>query len=265
MKTIDVTKYGVPHPTDKTDLYFVDGDIAKKAVEQERLFEAVMAGEVDIVIPEVGGRYHGNRVSDKFIQGLVGKVARDVGIPIFIERVSFNGSPLKVYVKCYDTSLAYRVYDYLEKVAKAREKAAKAKARATDPTVWSGARTLMLPDIGTVLRLEEDWAFRLYEEYRNEKFLNGIGVKGVDCWQHYHGGKMRMFDVVIKAGSELGVDRVYIRKGADEYSSLTFNLHKGGVAYIFGKDIKAHGRFWAKLSDVNRMVVRVDTKTLAEN
>jgi len=265
MKTIDVTKYGVPHPTDKTDLYFVDGDIAKKAVEQERLFEVVMEGKVDVVFPEARGTYRGNRISDEFIRGLVGQVAREVGIDVFIERVSINGFSLRLYKSQWDGTVANRVYKYLEKAAKAKEKAAKAKARATDPTVWSGARTLMLPDIGTVLRLEEDWAFRLYEEYRNEKFLNGIGVKGVDCWKRYKGGQMRMFDVVIKAGSELGVDRVYIRKGADEYSSLTFNLHKGGVAYIFGKDIKAHGRFWAKLSDVNRMVVRVDTKTLADN
>lgn len=69
----------------------------------------------------------------------------------------------------------------------------------------------------------------------------------------------------MKAGSNLGVDRIYIRKGGEDYSSITFNLHKGGVIVVKGNEVKAQGRFWAKLGDVNKMKVRIDTQTLSEN
>ena len=76
---------------------------------------------------------------------------------------------------------------------------------------------------------------------------------------------MKEYEVTIPVCSQLGVDRVYIRKGVGDYSSITFNLHKGGEIVFNGKAIKAFGRFWAKLSDVNKMKVRIDTATLAGN
>ena len=76
----------------------------------------------------------------------------------------------------------------------------------------------------------------------------------------------------MQAGAILCVNRVYIRQGVKEYSSLTFNVRKGATvvtdttpnhhkAVVLGKG----ARFWAKLSDVNKMIVVVDTQTLAEN
>jgi len=53
----------------------------------------------------------------------------------------------------------------------------------------------------------------------------------------------------LPAGTPLRVDRVYIRKGIDAYSSLTFVVAKEC------RDKKLRGkRFWAKLRDVNNIV-----------
>lgn len=48
----------------------------------------------------------------------------------------------------------------------------------------------------------------------------------------------------LKAGQRLSVDRVYIRKGASDFSSITFN-------YIGAPKGSGRVRFWAKLADVN--------------
>jgi hypothetical protein len=55
------------------------------------------------------------------------------------------------------------------------------------------------------------------------------------------------FKVTLPAKTELGVDRVYIRKGARDFSSLSFIIKNG----------KFKGaRFWAKLQDVNCIDVK---------
>lgn len=66
--------------------------------------------------------------------------------------------------------------------------------------------------------------------------------------------------VTIPAGTTLAVDRIYIRKGASDYSSITFYAKQLGEVTIPGsrwswgnpkaKKVKAQ-RFWAKLTDCN--------------
>lgn len=51
-------------------------------------------------------------------------------------------------------------------------------------------------------------------------------------------------EVTLKAGQVLSVDRVYIRRGASDFSSITFN-------YIGAPKGSGRVRFWAKLADVN--------------
>jgi hypothetical protein len=50
--------------------------------------------------------------------------------------------------------------------------------------------------------------------------------------------------VTLKAGQVLSIDRVYIRRGASDFSSITFN-------YIGAPKGSGRVRFWAKLVDVN--------------
>ena len=124
-----------------------------------------------------------------------------------------------------------------------------------------------VPDVGTMVRLKEDWTFRLYVESRNRALVDYLGIP---VTRSIYGRNIDSKEVVFKAWTTLKVDRVYIRKGVKDYSSLTFHIQKGkhggaefdGESYSFAKK---GFRFWAKLSDVNKMVVEVDQATLAEN
>ena len=75
---------------------------------------------------------------------------------------------------------------------------------------------------------------------------------------------------MIRKGALLTTDRIYIRKGAEDFSSLTFILRSDGnpVVSYNGKEFDCAGkkgfkqfgvsgvvRFWAKLADVNNMTV----------
>lgn len=57
---------------------------------------------------------------------------------------------------------------------------------------------------------------------------------------------------VLPAGSLLSIDRIYIRKGVKEFSSLTFYL-KETTWKPLAKKKKGATRFWAKLQDVNNV------------
>lgn len=57
--------------------------------------------------------------------------------------------------------------------------------------------------------------------------------------------------VTLKVGQVLGIDRIYIRKGAKDYSSVTFN-------YIGAPKGSGRIRFWAKLDDVNNIIFEKD-------
>jgi hypothetical protein len=106
---------------------------------------------------------------------------------------------------------------------------------------------LYIPDIGDVIKLSSPWTFNLHYEHRNDGLLEYFGFKtgwGMNADQYEK--------VTLPLGVELKVDRIYIRKGAGSFSSLTFyaqNLpnHKGSV------------KFWSKLRDINR----IETETTA--
>lgn len=90
----------------------------------------------------------------------------------------------------------------------------------------------------------------LWFEYRNE------------VWQSQHKITCPM---TLPADTVLKVDRVYIRQGAGEYSSLSFYIEETPHAALTplkkgGGFKKGRRRFFARLSDVNTMEVqRVDS------
>lgn len=77
------------------------------------------------------------------------------------------------------------------------------------------------------------------------KDLEGVGINEMD--------------VTIPKGTILKVDRIYIRKGLSDYSSITFIAHNLGeivrkVGWMNEKTKKKKTlRFWAKLSDCNKI------------
>lgn len=145
---------------------------------------------------------------------------------------------------------------------------------------------IFVPTIGTLLRLLTDWEFDLYMEYRNKTLFEHLQFPYADSWREQfncptgydfdpvHGRAHRR--VIIPAQSELRVDRIYIRKGAADFDSLTFywkgaktkkrTEERTGLtvgpgyrrAFPYTASIPAKPvRFWAKLEDVNRMEAEV--------
>jgi hypothetical protein len=118
---------------------------------------------------------------------------------------------------------------------------------------------LYIPEIGDQLRLTEDWTFGLYNEDRNETLMEKIGDRRKVTWG---GAGYSTIPCTIPAGATLKVDRIYIRKGISEYSSITFlwvgerTEPRMGQKYWSTVEVKIPRkpvRFWAKLDDVNNI------------
>jgi hypothetical protein len=98
---------------------------------------------------------------------------------------------------------------------------------------------LYIPEIGDMIVLTEDWTFNIYNEYRNNKLYEKMG------WETRYGGtRLEKHEIMFPKGTSLKIDRIYIRKGSSDYSSITF--------YVGSGNLKG-ARFWAKLADVNRI------------
>jgi hypothetical protein len=103
---------------------------------------------------------------------------------------------------------------------------------------------LFIPEIGDSFVLAKDWTFTLYSEYRNKAMFEALGIEYGNS--NRYRGDLTETEVTIPKNTVLSVDRIYIRKGNQEYSSLTF--------YASGTEqFKKKVRFWAKLSDVNNI------------
>jgi len=130
---------------------------------------------------------------------------------------------------------------------------------------------LYIPEISDELRLTADWTFDLYNEDRNSSLMEKVGDqrKVTGNWSK----DFQPIPCTIPAGAILKVDRIYIRKGNKEYSSITFHW-KGEALPAKMEEIFSYGyltngkptptgefmkipripiRFWAKLSDVNNI------------
>lgn len=154
---------------------------------------------------------------------------------------------------------------------------------------------LFIPEVGTILKLSKDWTFVLTFDYRNEgvyqpviQEIFKIPLKLRTFPRHYRDGDDVMFravnteykdEVIIRKddfpkdlellehngldgirftfpkGTELKIDRIYIRKGKADYSSLTFNVASTTHPFLVDKKGKKKGklRFWATLDDVNKI------------
>ncbi|RQT26119.1 hypothetical protein [Burkholderia contaminans] len=155
---------------------------------------------------------------------------------------------------------------------------------------------LCIPRLGADLVLASDWSFRLFNEYRNTTLQQAIGLTNPfgglihdfwgatpaerfaalekSQWREADGSlstvkerKERNFNgelqhpVTIPAGALLTVDRIFIRKGAADYDSVTFWLKASKVPVaINGRQVKKSVRFWAKLDDVNAIEFEEPTK-----
>lgn len=110
---------------------------------------------------------------------------------------------------------------------------------------------LYIPEIGDMLQLVSDWTFRLFPEHRNDKFAQEYNIPGAGQWTWRDMRTPTPIPCTLPAGTVLKVDRIYIRKGQEGFSSLTFYAYEASEV---GKSRpKSRGRFWAKLEDVNQI------------
>ena len=123
---------------------------------------------------------------------------------------------------------------------------------------------LYIPAVGDELELISDWEFQLYNERRNETLMNVLGDNRPTA---SYVVSTDSIPATIPQGAILKVDRIYIRKGLDDFSSLTF-LWKGEATdpmasrYTWRRDNdkkkrRRPVRFWAKLEDVNNIEFRI--------
>jgi hypothetical protein len=150
---------------------------------------------------------------------------------------------------------------------------------------------IFIPEIGTKLTLMQPWSFTLYDERRNRAVVDLIAKSRPDELSRIEAQeaqlreqlaelqykkcptkesflekeelvnklkqrllKIRQFPVLLPAGTELTVDRLYVRKGISDYSSMTFYLTKTDYPAL---NVRGKKRFWAKLEDVNTLEVRI--------
>lgn len=202
------------------------------------------AGDVDQIRLTLTDGIH---IREVFLKALLGPTARKISPEVLIEKIAIVGN----------TQLLFYIQSYLKGEAKLIKLRAEKKAAEKEP-LWSEDKVFFLPEIGTKLRLSEDWEFDLYPERRNDKFFPQIGLN-ISVW----GPRREPYRVKVLRDSMLTVDRIYIRKGAKDYSSVTFYIRKGAkVEYNGGLYIMKGARFWAKLHDVNTLKVKVDITTV---
>ncbi len=97
---------------------------------------------------------------------------------------------------------------------------------------------LYVPEIGDKLKLIKPWSLALFTESRNTGVLEFFNLPF--SWELRETSNK----VTIPKGCILTVDRIYIRKGLTEFSSISFFIE--GLA-------KKKLRFWAKLEDCNNI------------
>ena len=122
---------------------------------------------------------------------------------------------------------------------------------------------LFIPKLGTKITLLKPWTFKLEDEHRNEKFFDAIHGEDKRTIAYYGYGPsyqtnptptavcrtpfvLKRADptpTTLPKGTELFIERIYIRKGAGKFDSMTFRILKGGPVPA--------GRFWVNISEIN--------------
>lgn len=149
---------------------------------------------------------------------------------------------------------------------------------------------LLIPQIGSKIVLRKPWTFTVWSERRNEtlgKTLGILALRKTGPWPQSDFGGQRVppryvdqwlwngqkdptpqdrytrFDVVASSactlpkGITLTVDRIYIRNGAKDFSSISFRLNidpKKPLKFVGTDIVIPKGiRFWAKLDECNNI------------
>lgn len=133
-----------------------------------------------------------------------------------------------------------------------------------------------VPEIKDQIVLTEDWSFTLHAEERNSDLAMHFGWKHswenipnppagltgnfLDVWKDIETLKISQTElqVTLPKGTILQIDRIYIRKGNKDFSSITFFAKNLGSVVRDNfmstkKTNKKALRFWAKLEECNKI------------
>lgn len=125
---------------------------------------------------------------------------------------------------------------------------------------------LFIPAIATKMVLTEPWTFTMYMETRNNKLIGELLRYGWDIrkperdeegYYKYAWDARVLGPCTFPAGTWLSVDRIYIRKGQNDYNSISFNMHLDHFDVRTQKKVRIKGRFWVKLADANKIQMEV--------
>lgn len=126
-----------------------------------------------------------------------------------------------------------------------------------------------IPSLGQKIRLKTDWTFFLHSEGRNAALLEFDTAGAYGLYPDYSSVEQRAAMTkagyepapgnvwrklfTLPAGTVLIVDRIYIRKSATDFNSVSFTAPKETIPDKFSalRAIPGKIRFWAKLDDVN--------------
>jgi hypothetical protein len=103
---------------------------------------------------------------------------------------------------------------------------------------------LYIPALGDRIKLTADWTFLLFPESRNMSLYTHLKIEYPRTFFD-----VKPVKVTLPAGTELGIDRIYIRRGNKDFDSITFNLLGVPTQKLYGPRVRV--RFWAKLAAVN--------------
>lgn len=111
---------------------------------------------------------------------------------------------------------------------------------------------LYIPPLGSSLVLSKNWTFKLNHEYRNELAFVHFDMKMKRGRYSYLEKMLPPENVVLPKGTVLKIERIYIRKGNDDFDSITFTCPEIKVV-VPGRTTRRAVRFWVKLDDANNI------------
>ena len=145
-----------------------------------------------------------------------------------------------------------------------------------------------IPNLGTLLILAEPWTFRLYFESRNVTMLAAVMPTYIksywagadessfednqipDCVKYERAMSEQELanayksyaatdkndkpyvEVTLPEGTQLSVDRIYVKRGSESFNSVTFRTTK-----ICPEKQLRSKRFWVKLKDANTIIANM--------
>ncbi len=120
---------------------------------------------------------------------------------------------------------------------------------------------LFIPDVGDQIKLDADWQFKLQCEHRNISLLDAFEIPEDqrDYANRWGNAQPKFFDMMLPAGTVLKIDRVYIRKGLQDYSSITFLVvsspFRAAATKKNGGTSNKSARFWVKLAETRNIQI----------